>query len=59
MVVFWVGIKRKSLIFFDINQHLTKMVTIIPIVAMFVRGDVKPGKEEIAVYIDKKRNKNT
>lgn len=41
--------------FFDIDQHPTKMVTLIPSVAMFVRGDVKPAKEEVVVSIDKKK----
>jgi len=41
--------------FFDIDQHPTKMVTLIPSVAMFVRGDVKPAKESIVVQLDKKK----
>lgn len=41
--------------FFDIDQHPTKMVTLVPSVAMFIRGDVKPAKEEVVVSIDKKK----
>jgi len=41
--------------FFDIDQHPTKMVTLIPSVAMFVRGDVKPANKLVVVEIDKKK----
>ena len=37
---------------FDIDQHPTKMVSLIPSVAMFVRGDVKPAGK-LVVKIDK------
>lgn len=41
--------------FFDIDQHPTKMVTLIPAVAMFVRGDVTPAQRQIVVALDKER----
>ncbi len=41
--------------FFDIDQHPTKMVTLIPSVAMFVRGDVKPAQKQVVVSIDKNK----
>lgn len=47
--------ERKIPNFFDIDQHPTKMVTLIPSVALFVRGDVKPAKEEVVVAIDKNK----
>jgi hypothetical protein len=40
---------------FDVDQHPTKMVSMIPAVAMFVRGDVKPGQKEIVVKADEER----
>ncbi|MGB9797089.1 MAG: carbohydrate binding domain-containing protein, partial [bacterium] len=47
--------KRMIPNFFDIDQHPTKMVTLIPSVAMFVRGDIKPANKLVAVEIDKKK----
>lgn len=41
--------------FFDIDQHPTKMVTLIPSVAMFVRGDVSPAKQLVVVQLDADR----
>jgi len=41
--------------FFDIDQHPTKMVTLIPAVAMFVRGDVKPAQRQIVVALNEDR----
>jgi len=41
--------------FFDIAQHPTKMVTLIPAVAMFVRGDVRPANSEVVVSLTKDR----
>jgi hypothetical protein len=41
--------------FFDIDQHPTKMVTLIPSVAMFVRGDVRPAKQQVVVGLDVER----
>ncbi|MCS7253819.1 MAG: carbohydrate binding domain-containing protein [Armatimonadota bacterium] len=41
--------------FFDIDQHPTKMVTLIPAVAMFMRGDVSPAKQQIIVQLDVER----
>lgn len=39
--------------FFDIDQHPTKMATLISAVAMFVRGDVKPAQQQIVVPLNK------
>ena len=41
--------------FFDIDQHPTKMVTLIPAAAMFVRGDVKPAKQQVVVKLTKEQ----
>lgn len=41
--------------FFDIDQHPTKMVTLIPAVALFVRGDVQPAKRQIVVQLKKEQ----
>lgn len=41
--------------FFDIDQHPTKMVTLIPAIAMFVRGDVKSAQKQIVVGLNKER----
>ena len=41
--------------FFDIAQHPTKMVSLIPAVAMFVRGDVRPAKSQVVVSLTKDR----
>lgn len=35
--------------YFDIDQHPTKMVTLIPAAAMFLRGDVRPAEGQIVV----------
>jgi hypothetical protein len=39
--------------FFDIDQHPTKMVTLLPAVAMFVRGDVKAAQEQVVALLDR------
>ncbi len=39
--------------FFDIDQHPTKMVTLIPAAVMFRRGDVQPAKKLICVPLPK------
>lgn len=41
--------------FFDIDQHPTKMVTLIPAVAIFVRGDVLPARKKVVVRLDIQR----
>jgi hypothetical protein len=41
--------------FFDISQHPTKMATLLPAMAFFVRGDIKPAKELILGNLDKER----
>ncbi|MFA0760404.1 MAG: hypothetical protein HZLCBSQH_000498 [Candidatus Fervidibacterota bacterium] len=41
--------------FFDIDQHPTKMVTLIPAAAMFLRGDVKPAKQQVVVKLTKEQ----
>ncbi len=41
--------------FFDIDQHPTKMVTLIPAVAMFLRGDVRPAKQQVVVRLTKEQ----
>ena len=41
--------------FFDIDQHPNKMVTLVPAASMFLRGDVKPARNEIVVSSDKTR----
>ncbi len=41
--------------FFDIDQHPTKMVTLIPAAAMFLRGDVQPAKQQIVVPLTKEQ----
>ncbi len=38
--------------FFDIDQHPTKMATLIPAIAMFVRGDVHPAREQVVAALD-------
>jgi hypothetical protein len=40
---------------FDIDQHPTKMVTLVPAAAMFLRGDVKPANKEVVVYLNKEK----
>jgi hypothetical protein len=39
--------------FFDIDQHPTKMVSLVPAMALFMRGDVKPAEKAIVVGLDK------
>lgn len=39
--------------FFDIDQHPTKMATLPAAVAMFMRGDVKPARQQIVVPLNK------
>ncbi|MCX7968361.1 MAG: carbohydrate binding domain-containing protein [Armatimonadetes bacterium] len=41
--------------FFDIDQHPTKMVTLPPAAAIFVRGDVKPAKQQVVVRLTKEQ----
>ncbi len=41
--------------FFDIDQHPTKMVTLVPAAAIFLRGDVQPAKRQVVVALDKER----
>ena len=41
--------------FFDIDQHPTKMATLPAAVAMFVRGDVQPAREQVVAPLDKER----
>jgi hypothetical protein len=41
--------------YFDIDQHPTKMLTLIPAAAMFFRGDVKPAEKEVVAALDKER----
>ncbi|MCX7872335.1 MAG: carbohydrate binding domain-containing protein [Verrucomicrobiae bacterium] len=49
---------RKILGFFDVDQHPTKMVTVAPASAMFLRGDVKPANTVVAAKlpVDKEIN---
>ncbi|MEW6357145.1 MAG: carbohydrate binding domain-containing protein [Planctomycetota bacterium] len=35
----------------DLSQHPTKMLTLIPAAAMFMRGDVEPAKEQIVATL--------
>jgi hypothetical protein len=41
--------------FFDIDQHPTRMVTLPPAVAMFVRRDVRPAHKQVVAALDKER----
>jgi hypothetical protein len=41
--------------FFDIDQHPAKMATLIPAVAMFVRGDVAAAREQVVAALDKQK----
>jgi hypothetical protein len=41
--------------FFDIDQHPTKLVTLIPAIAMFGRADVIPAPSQVVVSLDKER----
>lgn len=38
--------------FFDIHQHPTKMVTLLPAAAMFLRGDVQAARELVVAELD-------
>lgn len=40
---------------FDIDQHPTKMATMIPAAAMFLRGDVAPAHQLVVASLDKDR----
>jgi hypothetical protein len=37
--------------FFDIDQHPTKMATLVSAAAMFLRGDVKPAMDEVSAFL--------
>lgn len=37
--------------FFDIDQHPTKMATLVPAAAMFLRGDVQPARTTVAASL--------
>lgn len=41
--------------FFDIDQHPTKMVTLIPAAAMFLRGDVRSAQDLVVAALDKEQ----
>jgi hypothetical protein len=41
--------------FFDIDQHPTKMVTLIPAAAMFLRGDVRPAEDLVVAVLGKEQ----
>jgi hypothetical protein len=41
--------------YFDINQHPTKMATLIPAAAMFLRADVKPARLLVVGRLDKEQ----
>jgi hypothetical protein len=41
--------------FFDLDQHPTKMLTLIPAAAMFQRGDVAAARQLAAVALDRER----
>ena len=41
--------------YFDINQHPTKMATLIPAAAMFLRGDVQPARQLVCASLDKEQ----
>jgi hypothetical protein len=40
---------------FDIDQHPTKMVTLIPAAAMFLRGDVAAAKQQVVATLDRRQ----
>ena len=40
---------------FDIDQHPTKMMTLIPAAAMFLRGDVAPAKQQVVATLDRQQ----
>ena len=46
---------RCVLNFFDINQHPTKMATLVPAAAMFLRGDVKAASDLVVAGLGKKQ----
>ncbi len=39
--------------FFDIDQHPSKMLTLLPAAAMFVRGDVKPARQQVVARLSR------
>lgn len=41
--------------FFDIDQHPTRMATLVPAMALFRRGDVRPAERQVVVGLDKER----
>lgn len=41
--------------FFDIDQHPTKMATMIPAAVMYLRGDVLPAKQLVVATIDREQ----
>ena len=41
--------------YFTICQHPTKMATLIPAAAMYLRGDVKPARERVVASLKKER----
>lgn len=41
--------------FFDIDQHPTKMATLLPAAAMFLRGDVKPARRQVTAPLSWER----
>ncbi len=41
--------------FFDIDQHPTKMATLVPAAAMFLRGDVQPARQLVVAAMDKEQ----
>ena len=40
---------------FDIDQHPTKMLTLIPAAAMFLRGDVTPAKQQVVASLTRQQ----
>lgn len=46
---------RRMRNFIDIDQHPTRMITLIPAAAMFLRGDVKPAEKQVVAAMDKER----
>ena len=47
--------ERCVLNFFDIHQHPTKMATLIPAAAMYLRGDVKAARELVVASLGKEQ----
>jgi len=39
--------------YFDVDQHPAKMATLIPAFMIFVRGDVEPARELVAIRLDR------